>query len=441
MPQLTYDEAVDVLLKATRFGTNPSLDGIRRLVSALDAPQYAFERVQVAGTNGKTSTARITAALLGAHGLKTGLYTSPELERYPERMEIAGTPVSDDDFACAIGTVLDAADSLDDYEATEFELLTAAALWLFRERGVQVAVLEAGLGGRWDATSVAPPSVAVITGIGLDHIGILGSTRLEIAAEKAAIIHRDSVPILGPGTEGVEEVFLEQAASVHVRPLAVREHGVPSPVNEGSTVRYRVVGRPHEPLGSTVVAVDSVRGSYACLGMRAPAYQAPNIATAVAASEAALGRALDDVASRDALSNLAIPGRFEVMRHTPPAIVDAAHNPQAAAALAEAVRETFGERKPTLLLGVLSDKDARGIASALAPVVAGIAVTRSRSARALEPGALAEIVEDVTGVRPTSYRSVAEAIAALSAHSAQGLLVTGSITIAGEARAALRHTS
>ena len=165
------------------------------LCSALGNPQDAFESVQITGTNGKSSTARVTAALLQAEEVATGLYTSPELERYPERIEIGGEVVSDGDFALALGAALAAARALRGDDAvgteggfTEFELLTAAALWLFRERGVEVAVLEVGLGGRWDATSVVSPSVAAITGVGLDHTAILGDTLEAIAAEKAAII-------------------------------------------------------------------------------------------------------------------------------------------------------------------------------------------------------------------------------------------------------------
>ena len=165
---MTFDEALATLKRATVFGINPSLEGVTDLVAALGDPQATFASVQITGTNGKTSTARITAALLQAEGLATGLYTSPELERYPERIEVGGRVVSDTEFASAIAATVAAAETLRGSGAigtpagfTEFELLTAAALWLFREQGVSWACLEVGMGGRWDATSVVSPAVAV----------------------------------------------------------------------------------------------------------------------------------------------------------------------------------------------------------------------------------------------------------------------------------------
>ena len=282
---------------------------------------------------------------------------------------------------------------------TEFELLTAAALWLFRERGVEIAVLEVGLGGRWDATSVVSPSVSVITGVGLDHTAILGDTLEAIAAEKAGIIRPASAPVLGPGTAGVEAVFLARAAAVDTHVRAVRQAGEPSPVSEALTVRYSLVVRPDRPGGATVVDVRGVHANYAGLAVSAPSYQAGNVATAAAIAEAALGRGLDADAARSALSALTFPGRFELVRAEPPVIVDGSHNPQAASVLAEAIREAFpGTVPPALLIGVLADKDARGIVAALAPVVGGIVVTQPDSPRARPAAELAAIVEEVTGV-------------------------------------------
>ncbi len=391
--------------------------------------------------------ARATAAVLRAEGVVTGLYTSPELERYPERIEIGGHVVSDDDFALALGAALAAARALRGEGAvgteagfTEFELLTAAALWLFRERGVQIAVLEVGLGGRWDATSVVSPAVAAITGVGLDHTAILGDTLEAIAAEKAAIIRPASTPVLGPGTAGVEQVFLTRAEAVGVQARAVRAEGEPTPVAEALTVRYSLTERPTAPTGATVVDVRGIYASYPSLTVSAPAYQAANIATAVAIAEAALGRALDVDAARTALAALTFPGRFEVVRAEPLVIVDGSHNPQAAAVLATAVRDAFPAHAPDLLLGVLADKDARGIVAALAPAVGRIAVTRPDSPRARPVAELAAIVEEVTGTAPAaSYDSIAEALDDLLPQSPTGLLVTGSLTTAGQARRVLRE--
>ena len=443
----SFDEVLAELSRALVFGINPSLDGVTALCGAVGDPQHAFASVQITGTNGKSSTARATAALLRGAGRTVGLYTSPELERYPERIEIGGQVVSDEQFAQALSAALDVAHSLRGDDAvgtetgfTEFELLTAAALWLFRERGVEVAVLEVGLGGRWDATSVVTPVVSAITGVGLDHTAILGDTLEAIAAEKAAIIRPGSTPVLGPGTVGVEELLLERARDVGTAARAVRTVGDPSPVDEALTVRYSLVRGADRPGGQTVVDVRGVYASYAGLAVCAPAYQAGNIATAVALAEAALGTALDLRASRDALVGLTFPGRFDVVRAAPPVIVDGSHNPQAAAVLAQAVREAFPGDLPALLLGVLADKDARGIVSALAPVVGRIAVTQPASPRALSAALLADVVEEVTGAPPAAvYADLSVALAETVRNSPTGLLVTGSLTTAGQARRILRE--
>ena len=442
-----YDDALVALHSALAFGINPSLNGITELCEALGRPQDGFAAVQITGTNGKSSVARMTAALLVGEGLPTGLYTSPELERYPERMEIDGIVVDDASFAAGIQAAVAAGQALRGHDAfgtesgfTEFELLTAAALWLFAERGVDIAVLEVGLGGRWDATSVVSPSVAVITGVGLDHTGILGDTIEAIAADKACIIKPASAPVLGPGTVGLEPIFLARAEAVGTHARAVREEGAPTPVPEALTVRYCIVARPSAPDSFTVVDVRGVHAVYPALSVRGPAYQAVNAATAIAAAEAALGRALDPALAGSALSALVIAGRFEQLRSVPPIVVDGSHNPQAARVLADAIRDAFPDptARPALLLGILADKDARGIVEALAPVASRIAVTRSRSPRALPAAKLAVIVRDVTGVEPAGvYPDVASALAALVDVVPDGLIVTGSITTAGEARSLL----
>jgi dihydrofolate synthase/folylpolyglutamate synthase len=440
---MTFDEALATLAGATVFGINPSLEGVADLTRALGSPQDTFASVQVTGTNGKTSTARLTAALLRAEGRVVGLYTSPHLQRYPERIEVDGAVVSDADFARAIDAAVGAAEHLRGPRSTgtpggftEFELLTAACLWLFREMGVEIAVLEVGLGGRWDATSVVSPSVAVVTGVGLDHTAILGGTVEAIAADKAAIIKPASAPVLGPGTDGLDDIFLRRAEEVGTHARAVREGLDFSPVAEDLTVRYRVSARPDRPGGSTVLEVDGVHARYEGLALAAPAYQAANVATAVAAAEAALGRLLDVVRMRAAVAAVTLPGRFELLRERPPVIVDGSHNPQAAAVLAGAIREAFPDasERPTLLLGILSDKDAAGIVRALADVADSLAVTAPDSPRALAAAELAAIVVRETGSSPRVFATIAEALTELAATCAGGLVVTGSLVTAGTAR-------
>ncbi len=400
---MTYDDAVATLEGALKFGMNPSLEPIRAMCAAMGNPQKRYRCVQVAGTNGKSSTTRMIAALLHAQGLRVGLYVSPHLVKYPERIEIDGRVVNDESFARGIKAALDAA-ARAHVEATEFELLTAAALWLFAQEGADWAVLECGLGGRWDATSVVDPQVAVITGVALEHTAILGDTVEKIAAEKA--------PIIKPGCKAVfahdlaaREVFEQQAQQVCA---------------------------PYE--NANLEAITPFEGELASL----PAYQRSNLATALAAVTAALGHAPSPESVRMALSGLIIPGRFEILRHDPLVIVDAAHNPQSAHMLAgelqclfERARGFDSPPRPALLLGVLDDKDARGIIRELCPLFSRIVVTASSSPRSIPAVELAALVEEECGMRPEIATSISEARELLR-H--EPVIATGSITVAGEVK-------
>jgi dihydrofolate synthase/folylpolyglutamate synthase len=439
---MDYPHAIAALTGALRFGVHPSLDGIRALTDAMGRPQDSFASVQITGTNGKSSTTRMVAALVASQGLASAAYTSPHLESYTERIEVGGAAVSESDFARAVSAACDAADAGAGLEAfTEFELLTASALWLLRERSVDVACLEVGMGGRWDATSVVDPAVAVVTGVGLDHTERLGSTVEAIAADKARIIKPGASVVLGPGTAEVADVFLDRCAEFGLHPRFVAEADAVSPVQEELTVRYDVRRRPDRPGGALRVHVRGIHADYGELELTAPSYQAANAATAIAAAECALGRALDVDATRRALLAMRFPGRFEVMVADPPVVIDGAHNPQAAAVLAEAVAEAWPDtgRRPWCVLGILADKDAEGIARALAPFVRRFVVTRPAAARALEVEVLARRVEAATGVRPQTAPDLTRAIPlALESAGEAGVLVTGSLYTAGEARTLLR---
>jgi dihydrofolate synthase/folylpolyglutamate synthase len=443
-----YREAVAALEEALVFGINPSLGGITQLTEALGRPQDSFASVQVAGTNGKTSTARLTAALLLGEGVRTGLYTSPHLERYAERIEVDGFIVSDEEFARAIGDVVDVAERLRPGTLgggegfTEFELLTAAALVHFAHSGVEVAVLEVGMGGRWDATSVVEPVVAVVTGIGLDHTSVLGDSLEQIAEEKAGIIGARSTVVLGPGTSGLERIFVHRAHSVGARVLAVREDDATSPLAEESTARFALRQRPLGPAGTTMLDVHGVRGEYDGLALSTPSYQAGNVATAVTAAEVVLGRALGERSARATLLGVRLPARFELVSAEPRVIVDGSHNPQAAAVLAEAIAEAWPDaaHRPHVLLGVLADKDAPGIIGALAEVAAGFSVCAPSGRRALPAEELAALVRQVTGRTPEVFANVSGALGHLLGSNADGLVVTGSLVTAAEARNALRES-
>lgn len=410
---MTYDDAVATLEGALKFGMNPSLEPIRAMCAAMGEPQKRYRCIQVAGTNGKSSTTRIIAALMRAQGLRVGLYVSPHLVKYPERIEIDGCVVSDESFARGIEAALDAA-ARAHVEATEFELLTAASLWLFAQEGADWVVLECGLGGRWDATSVVNPQVAVITGVALEHTAILGDTIEKIAGEKAAIIKPGSRAIFAHDL-AAREVFERQAQEVRA---------------------------PYE--NANLEAIIPFEDELASL----PIYQCSNLATALAAVTAALGHVPSPESVRMALSELVIPGRFEILRHDPLVIIDAAHNPQSAHALAGELQRLFEcargfdslthsysigpvPSRPTLLLGVLDDKDARGIIRELCPLFSRIVVTASSSSRSIPAAELAMLVEEECGVRPEIATSISEARELLR-H--EPVIATGSITVAGEVK-------
>lgn len=395
---MTYDDAVATLEDALKFGMDPSLEPIRAMCAAMGDPQKRYRCVQVAGTNGKSSTTRMIAALLHAQGLRVGLYVSPHLIKYPERIEIDGRVVSDEDFARGIEVALDAA-ARAGVQATEFELLTAAALRLFAREDVDWAVLECGLGGRWDATSIVDPQVAVITGVALEHTAILGDTIEKIAGEKAAIIKPGSHAIFAHDL-AAQGVFERQAQDV---------------------------GAPY-----SYAKLDATRAFDDELAYM-PVYQRSNLATALAAVTVALGHAPSPESVSIALGGLVIPGRFEILRHDPLVIVDAAHNPQSAHVLAGELRRLFdGDAAiPTLLLGVLDDKDARGIIRELCPLFDRIVVTASSSTRAVPATELASLVAEETGVRPEATHDVRAAQELLSG---EPIVATGSITVAGEVK-------
>ncbi len=412
---MDYAQALEALHSALTFGIDPSLEPITRMCAAMGNPQEKFRCVQVAGTNGKSSVTRMTAAIVRGQGLKTGLYTSPELVRYPERMEIDGHVVSDQDFADAIEAALNAAQACG-LQVTEFELLTAGALWLFARESVEVAVLECGLGGRWDATSVCSPQVAVITGIGLDHTRILGNTLEAIAGEKAAIIKPGSTAVLAPGLP-CREVFQQQASAV---------------------------GAPCQDVDAQLAPL------FAGALTHMPAYQQQNAAVAWCAAKALLGPiALEDASA--ALEQLQIPGRFETLHKEPLLLIDAAHNPQSAGVLAQELRRRFCVRGqepnglppiPTLLLGILADKDAPGIVQELCPLFSRIVITKSSSPRALEVEDLKAIVEQNAAARPNANALPAQTLltapsipAALQLLRDEPVVATGSITVAGQVKA------
>lgn len=430
-----------------RMGISPLLETVEEMLAELGNPDESIDCIQIAGTNGKTSTSRFCAAALAGEGLRVGLYTSPELVNYTERMEICGAPVSENAFAHGIAVADEAgkrvnarrsAAGLHPYDVTEFDTLTVAAVVLFAEAELDAVVLECGLGGRWDATTAVRGIRTVgITGIGLDHTHILGNTLEAIAGEKAAIIKPGRSCVLGSGTAPTPEVqvvFLQRAAACGVIPTIVCEaslagHSCAS--QDYPQVTYAVRRHPDRIGGPMEVDVRTPQATYLELACLKPAYQAQNMACAVALAEAHLGHALNPEALFFSLVRCPTPGRFQLLSPEPPVLIDACHNPQSVEAFISAVADICPERseRPTALVAVLADKDAASIARLVAEAFPRVVVTQTASPRALAAGELEQLFIDagaqVLGVYPT----VAEALAA---HTQEALVGCGSITLAGE---------
>ena len=458
VPALSYAQALHDLHASLKFGIQPLLETVVDMLAECGNPDLRYDCVQVAGTNGKTSTSRYAAAILRGEGLRVALYTSPELVSYTERMEIDGAPVSEEQFAHGMSAAFEAGRRVNarrnamgerPYDITEFDLLTVAAMVVYAEAGVDVAVLEVGMGGRWDATSAAKSIRAVaVTGVGLDHTRILGDTLEAIAGEKAAVIRAGRSCVLGVGTatpESVERVFLDQCASEGVDPVLLRptrledaegemHPGEPLVHEDMAEASFEVTSRPASLGASLELDVATPRAAYSCLRVLKPSYQAANIACAVVLCENLLTRELDVESLRTSVLGCPTPGRFDVLRREPLALIDACHNPQSVETFLSAIRAMEPEvtKRPALLAAVLADKDVAGIVALLAKEFPCVHVTQTCSPRALEAGELGRLFgaegAEVAGVHAT----VNEAVVALSEVP---YVACGSITLAGEVAA------
>jgi dihydrofolate synthase/folylpolyglutamate synthase len=420
-----------ILGRAPEHDLVPSLDRIAAVCSLLGDPQKAFRAVHVTGTNGKTSTTRLVERLLREHGLRTGRFTSPHLLEVRERIAVDGEPLAAEAFVAAYDEVapyLELVDARYEQRLTFFEVLVAMAYAAFADAPVDVAAVEVGMGGSWDATNVVDAQVAVVMPIALDHQRFLGYDVASIAAEKAGIIKPGAVAVLADQPPEAAAVLMRRCVEVGATPL-----------REG--VEFGVAAR-EVAVGGQLLTL-SAAGTYEDVFL--PLYgehQAHNAAAAVAAVEALLGGApLDADTVRAALADADSPGRLEVLRGGPTILVDAAHNPAGAAVLADAVREAFTFTRLVGIVGVLADKDAEGILGALEPVLDEVVVTRSTSPRAIDPEELAEIAEDVFGddrvhraARLDDAVDIAIGRAEEGGLVGGGVLATGSITLAADVR-------
>lgn len=457
---LSYAEALQTLHAACKFGIQPMLETVVDMLAELGDPDLSFRSLQIAGTNGKTSTSRYAAAILRGQGLRVALYTSPELVSLTERMEVDGVPVSEGTFARSVAAAAEAGRRVNvrrrasgerPYDVTQFDILTVAACVAFAQADVDVAVLECGMGGRWDATSAVKSIEAVaVTGVGLDHTRILGDTLEAIAGEKAAIIRCGQSCVLGVGTatpDSVEDVFLDRCRSQDVTPVLLRPErledaagemhaGVPRRHASLLQASYRITSRPRCLGAPLELTVRTPRRAYTGLTAFKPSYQAANIACAVTLTEAFLDGELDGDRLLESVRQCPTPGRFSLLRPNPPVLVDACHNPQSVDAFLAALQDIAPDpaTRPPLLCAVLADKDVGGIVSRLARAFPAVVCTQTSSSRSLGADELVRRFLAAGAKVTGNYGSVPAALAAMSAGPLVGC---GSITLAGALAALL----
>jgi dihydrofolate synthase / folylpolyglutamate synthase len=424
---------------------NPTKARIEALVDLLGDPQRTYRSIHLTGTNGKTSTARMIDDLLRGFGLRTGRFTSPHLSHITERIVVDGEPVSPRTFVEAYRELvpfLDLVDGQFDIKLSFFEVMVALAYSIFADAPVDVAVVEVGLGGVWDATNVIDAEVAVVTPIDLDHTRLLGNSVGEIAAEKAGIIKPESTAILASQQDEAEMALLRRVAEVDA--TVARES------SEFSIVDRRLA------VGGQELTLQGLGGTYDEIFLPLHgAFQAQNALLALAAVEAFFGAGaasgpLDVGTVRDVFAAVRSPGRLEVVRVAPTVIVDSAHNPHGMRATVAAVGDEFDFRRLVGVVAMLGDKDAQAILQVLEPALDELVITQNSSLRALPADELAAIAVAVFGAdRVTVEPRLDDAIEAavrLAEQSADGVLsgsgvlITGSVVTAGEARTLLGAT-
>ncbi len=433
-----------IIARAPEHDIDPTLDRVARVLDLLGSPQKAYRIVHVTGTNGKTSTARMVDELVREHGLRTGRFTSPHLSSVTERIAIDGEPISDEAFVATYRDVEPYLTMVDQESLAAggprlsfFEVLTVMAFAAFADAPVEVAVVEVGMGGRWDSTNVADAQVAVLAPIAVDHTRWLGNTVGEIAHEKAGIIK--------PGSTVVTAAQVPDAAAEIA--LRASEVGVPV-LAEG--IDFAVAQRT-VAVGGQLLSLQTPAALYQDIFLPLHGeHQARNALLALVAAEALLagGSALSAEVVEIAFGNVTSPGRLEVLRTSPTVLVDAAHNPAGAEALVGALEESFGFRRLVGVVGVMADKDIEGVLSVLEPSFAQLVVTTVASDRSADVDDLAEIAREVFGEdRVVVAEDLAEALdAAVTLAETDedpgvglgaGVVVLGSVVLAAQARSLL----
>lgn len=426
-----------ILSRTPESNPEPTLHRVARCMELLGDPQRSFPLVHLTGTNGKTTTARIIEQVLRETGLSTGRFTSPHLHDMRERISLNGNAISRERFIDTWDDVLPFIEMVDAESVadggprmTYFEVLVVVAYAAFADAPIDVAIVEVGLGGVWDATNVADAAVAVITPVAIDHERLLGDSLELIATEKRGIIKPGSIAVVARQEPEVEELVLERAEEVAaVVHREDREFGV--------TEREPAVGGQQ-------ITVQGLAATYPDLFLPLfGEHQAHNAALAVAAVEAFLGggeQPLDDEVLRAGLEAVTSPGRLEIVRRSPTVLVDAAHNPAGARALRDAINDSFTFNRLVGVLAVLQDKDAGAMLEILEPVLDHVVVSRTTSPRALDPQVLGREAEEIFGEdRVTVVRDLPDALDRAAELADEGgvgggVLATGSVVTAAEVR-------
>ena len=415
----------------------PTLERISALVDMLGSPQLTYPTIHIGGTNGKTTTSRMVDSLLFEMGLRTGRFTSPHLESYLERICINGQPIDAKELIFSFNDIspyLDLMDTKFENPISFFEAITALAFAAFAEHPIDVGVIEVGMGGQWDATNVVDADVSVIMPIGLDHMEYLGDTIGEIAKTKAGIIKEQGFVVLAQQEPEAAIELLRRAAEVGA-----------DVAREG--LEYSIDSRAIA-VGGQLISITGLRGHYDEIFLPLHGkHQASNAAAALIAVEAFFGEQdLDIDAVRAGFANVTSPGRCEIVHRDPTIILDAAHNPHGAAAIAETIQSEFTFDDVTGIVALMADKDALGILQALEPIMNQIIVTTNSAARSMSVKDLEALATQVFGAdrvfgQPTLTdaidKAIKDSVRPLSEESL-AILITGSVVTVGEARTAVR---
>ena len=418
---MTYEEALNAIHAVHWQGHKPGLERTRALLSALGDPHKALRFVHVAGTNGKGSTAAMLDSCLRAAGYRTGLFTSPYINRFNERVQVDGVPIPDGDLVRLVERVQPAAAAMAD-TPTEFEFITALGMLWFAEQRCDIVVLEVGLGGALDSTNVIdPPECAVITALGLDHVKELGPTLADIAAAKAGIIKPGSPAVSYGGAPEADRVIA----------AAARACGAPLTVVDFTRLRLRGAG-----LDGQTFDFDGLAGLTLPL---LAGYQPRNAAVAVTALRALRARGWDipDEAIRRGLASVRWPGRFELLRRSPPFLLDGSHNAHGMRATADSLRSLFPGQKFVFLVSIMADKDADEMLRLLLPLAKAFVTVTAPSPRAIPAADLAARIEALGG-RAEPAASIPAAVERAAALAAGGpAAALGTLYFSGEVRQAV----